>query len=288
MESLLTGIQSTGVPHLGNILGAMLPATNLCNQYKISFLFIANLHSLTQIKDPILLKNNTLSVAATFLALGLDPQKTIFYKQSDIPEITELSWYLSCFFSFKRLTLAHSFKDKSNTLSEINAGLFNYPILMTADILLFKANKIPVGKDQLQHIEIARDIASIINNYNEKLSKNKLHNNIYSKEKPLKLPESLIQENTNYILGTDGRKMSKSYNNTINIFEQEKILKKQIMSIKTDSLDLESPKNSQKCIVFNIYSLLADKKDVKIMEEKYKKGGYGYGSAKKRIIKYNS
>jgi len=212
MARILTGIQSTGTPHLGNILGAIQPAISLSQDSKNeSFLFIANFHSLTQIKDGSSLRENTYSVAAAWLAFGLDPNKTVFYRQSDIPEVTELTWYLMCSFPYQRLTLAHSFKDKSDRLNDVNAGLFSYPMLMAADILLYDAEKVPVGKDQLQHLEITRDVAQKINTA--------------AKKEILVVPEAVIQEDTKLIPGTDGEKMSKSRNNFINIFLPEKALK---------------------------------------------------------------
>ena len=269
MSRILTGIQSTGTPHLGNILGAIIPAIELSKKNNESFLFIADLHSLTQIKDAKELKENTYSTAATWLAFGLNPQKTIFYKQSDIPVTTELAWILSSYFPYQRLTLAHSFKDKSNDLKNVNAALFTYPMLMAADILLYDANYVPVGKDQIQHLEITRNVASKFNN---------LHG------KTLILPEAIIDDNTKLIIGTDGQKMSKSKNNIINIFLSDKQLKKQIMSIKTDSLPVESVKNPNTCNVFKLYSLIANDNQVKKIKEKYENGGYGYGEAKNQLF----
>ena len=269
MSTILTGIQSTGTPHLGNILGAIIPAIELSKKNNESFLFIADLHSLTQIKDPKELKENTYSTAATWLAFGLNPQKTIFYKQSDIPITTELAWILSSYFPYQRLTLAHSFKDKSNDLKNVNAALFTYPMLMAADILLYDANYVPVGKDQIQHLEITRNVASKFNN---------LHG------ETLIIPEAIIDENTKLIIGTDGQKMSKSKSNIINIFLSEKQLKKQIMSIKTDSLPVESIKNPNTCNVFKLYSLIGNEAQVKQMKENYEKGGYGYGEAKSQLF----
>ncbi|MFL2608583.1 MAG: tryptophan--tRNA ligase [Flavobacteriaceae bacterium] len=269
MSRILTGIQSTGTPHLGNILGAIIPAIELSKKNNESFLFIADLHSLTQIKDAKELKENTYSTAATWLAFGLNPQKTIFYKQSDIPVTTELAWILSSYFPYQRLTLAHSFKDKSNDLKNVNAALFTYPMLMAADILLYDANYVPVGKDQIQHLEITRNVASKFNN---------LHG------ETLILPEAIIDDNTKLIIGTDGQKMSKSKNNIINIFLSDKQLKKQIMSIKTDSLPVESVKNPNTCNVFKLYSLIANDNQVKKIKEKYEKGGYGYGEAKNQLF----
>ena len=269
MARVLTGIQSTGTPHLGNILGAIIPAIELSKKHNDSFLFIADLHSLTQIKDGTELKQNTYSTAATWLSFGLDPQKTIFYKQSDIPITTELAWILSSYFPYQRLTLAHSFKDKSSDLKNVNAALFTYPMLMAADILLYDADYVPVGKDQIQHLEITRDVASKFNN---------LHG------ETLIMPEAIVDDNTKLIIGTDGQKMSKSKNNIINIFLPDNQLKKQIMSIKTDSLPIESPKNPNKCNVFALYSLIAKEKEVKQMKENYENGGFGYGEAKNELF----
>ena len=269
MSRILTGIQSTGTPHLGNILGAIIPAIEASLKNTDSYLFIADLHSLTQIKDPEELANNTYSTAAAWLAFGLDPSKTIFYKQSDVPVTTELSWVLSSIFPYQRLTLAHSFKDKSSQLKDVNVGLFTYPMLMAADILLYDAEIVPVGKDQLQHLEITRDVAIKFNNqYGETLV----------------VPESSTNEQTKYVIGTNGEKMSKSKNNIINIFLEEKLLKKQIMSIETDSKPLESPKNPETCNVFKIYSLLASNEMIEDLRSKYKNGGFGYGHAKKELL----
>src|SRR5574343_1110115 len=233
MSRVLTGLQATGTPHLGNLLGAILPAIELSKQSgNESFLFIANMHSLTQIKNAEELKQNTYEIAAAWLACGLDTEKTYFYRQSDIPETCELAWHLSCFFPYQRLQLAHSFKDKADRLEDVNAGLFTYPMLMAADILLYDAEIVPVGKDQLQHIEITRDVASRFNN---------------QMGETFVLPESKIEEGTMYVLGTDGQKMSKSRGNFINIFLDDKALRKQIMSIETDSTPLEDPKNPETC-----------------------------------------
>ncbi|MBC3758443.1 tryptophan--tRNA ligase [Hyunsoonleella sp. SJ7] len=270
MARILTGIQSTGTPHLGNILGAILPAIKMAeNPENDSYLFIANLHTLTQIKDASVLRENTYSTAATWLAFGLDIDKTVFYRQSDVPQVTELSWYLSCFFPYQRLTLAHSFKDKADRLEDVNSGLFTYPMLMAADILLYDANIIPVGKDQLQHIEMTRDVAS------------RFHAQM---GETFVLPEGKIQENTMLIPGTDGEKMSKSRNNTINIFLPDKKLRKQIMSIQTDSTPLEDPKDWKTCNCFAIYSLLANDTQIAEMKANYGKGGYGYGHAKQALF----
>tara|TARA_Y100000739_G_scaffold213627_1_gene206773 strand:- start:9084 stop:10064 length:981 start_codon:yes stop_codon:yes gene_type:complete len=270
LKRILTGIQSTGVPHLGNILGAILPAINFSKKKEIeSYLFIADFHSLTQIKDSKTLKENTLFTAAAWLAFGLDPKKTVFYRQSDVPQVTELTWYLSCFYPYNRLTLAHSFKDKKDRLEDVNSGLFNYPLLMAADILLYDAEIVPVGKDQLQHIEITRNIAS------------RFHN-LFGET--FVIPKEHLQHKTKLINGTDGEKMSKSKNNIINIFADEKILKKQVQSIKTSSTPLEVPKDWKNCNLFNIYKLIASENQVEKMKNNYKKGGYGFGHAKKELI----
>jgi tryptophanyl-tRNA synthetase len=267
---ILTGIQSTGTPHLGNILGAILPALDLATDpQNESFLFIADMHSLTQIKNGSELRANTYSTAAAWLAFGLDHNKTVFYRQSDVPEVTELMWYLLCFYPFQRLTLAHSFKDKSDRLDDINGGLFTYPMLMAADILLYDAEIVPVGKDQKQHIEMTRDVAS---RFNQKFGET------------LIIPEEQIQEQTMLIPGVDGEKMSKSRGNTIDIFLPEKELRKQIMSIVSDSTPLEEPKNPDTCNVFALYKLLAENDQIIEMQENYKRGGYGFGHAKQALF----
>ncbi|WP_412987549.1 tryptophan--tRNA ligase [Pontimicrobium sp. IMCC45349] len=271
MARVLTGVQSTGTPHLGNLLGAIIPAIEMSNDPKNeSFLFIADMHSLTQIKDAETLRQNTYSTAATWLAFGLDINKTVFYRQSDIPQVTELSWYLSCFFPYQRLTLAHSFKDKADRLEDVNSGLFTYPMLMAADILLYDAEIVPVGKDQLQHLEMTRDVAS---RFHAKMG-----------GETFVLPEAKIQENTMLIPGTDGSKMSKSKDNIINIFLPDKKLRKQIMKIQTDSTPLEDPKDWSTCNCFAIYQLVANEEQVAEMKANYEKGGYGYGHAKQALF----
>lgn len=272
MSKILTGIQSTGTPHLGNLLGAIFPAIELSNKPENqSFLFIADLHSITQIKDGENLRQNTYSTAATWLACGLDMNRVVFYRQSDVPQTTELSWYLSCFFPFQRLTLAHSFKDKADRLSDVNAGLFTYPMLMAADILLYDAEFVPVGKDQLQHIEITRDVASRFNN---------------QMGETFVLPESYTHEDTKYVPGTNGGKMSKSANNIINIFLDDKALRKQVMSIETDSTPLEDPKDTETCKIFAIYKLLANETQLAEITEKYKNVNrdFGWGHAKQALF----
>lgn len=272
MSKILTGIQSTGTPHLGNLLGAIIPAIELSNKPENeSFLFIADLHSITQIKNGETLRQNTYSTAATWLACGVDVNKVVFYRQSDVPQTAELSWYLSCFFPYQRLTLAHSFKDKSDRLEDVNAGLFTYPMLMAADILLYDAEFVPVGKDQLQHIEITRDVASRFN---------------HQMGETFVLPESYVQEDTKYVPGTNGGKMSKSANNIINIFLDDKALRKQVMSIETDSTPLEEPKNTETCKIFAIYKLLANESQLAEMTEKYKNVNrdFGWGHAKQALF----
>ena len=270
MAKILTGVQSTGTPHLGNLLGAIMPAIKMANSPENdSFIFIADMHSLTQIKDAETLRNNTYSVAATWLACGIDIEKTVFYRQSDIPQASELSWYLSCFFPYQRLTLAHSFKDKADRLEDVNAGLFTYPMLMAADILLYDAEIVPVGKDQLQHLEITRDVAS---RFHAKMGETFV------------IPEAKVEENILYVPGTDGSKMSKSKDNTVNIFQTDKKLRKQIMGIQTDSTPLEEPKNPDTCNVFNIYKLLGSEAQTAELRQKYEAGGFGYGHAKQALF----
>ena len=270
LKRILTGVQSTGVPHLGNILGAIIPAIDFSKKENIeTFLFIADFHSLTQIKNSEELKRNTLSTAAAWLACGLNPNKTIFYRQSDVPQVSELAWYLSCFFPFNRLSLAHSFKDKKDRLDDVNAGLFNYPMLMAADILMYDADIVPVGKDNLQHLEITRNVANRFHN---------IFGNTFT------LPVEHLQDETKLVTGTDGAKMSKSKNNIIDIFAEEKVLKKQIMSIKTDSKGIEDSKDWRTCNLFKIYTLIAKKNEIESMKKNYELGGYGYGHAKNELF----
>lgn len=270
MARILTGITPTGVPHLGNILGAIIPAIELSKKKENdSFLFIADLHSLISVKDAEARKNNTYGVASAWLAFGYDTEKNTFYRQSDVPEVCELTWYLSCFTPYPMLANAHSFKEKAGRLSDVNAGLFTYPVLMAGDIILYDANFVPVGKDQKQHLEMARDMASAFNNqYGETFV----------------LPDALIDERVMTVPGTDGQKMSKSYNNFINPFLPEKELKKVVMSVVTDAIPLEAPKNPDKDNVFRLYELLANEAQTKEMKEKYLAGGYGYGHAKTALF----
>ncbi len=271
MARILTGIQSSGRPHLGNILGAILPAIKLSQvPENESFFFIADLHSLTTIKDGALRKEYVNAIAATWLAFGFDTSKNVFWRQSKVQEHTELAWYLNCITPYPMLANATSFKDKSDKLSDINAGLFTYPVLQAADILLYNANIIPVGKDQKQHLEMSKDIA---NRFNQLAGSD-----------ILVLPEPSIDERLMTIPGTDGQKMSKSYHNFIDIFLPEKELKKVLKKILSDSTPLEAPKNPETDITFKLYSLLASEADIATMKANYENGGYGYGHAKQALL----
>ena len=270
MPRILTGIQSTGTPHLGNILGAIIPALKLAKEAENeSFLFIADMHSLTQIKDSAQLKENSYATAATWLAFGLDTNKTVFYRQSDVPQVSELMWYLLCLYPFNRLSLAHSFKDKADRMDDVNGGLFTYPILMAADILLYDATIVPVGKDQKQHLEMTRDVA---NRFNLKYGETFI------------LPEEKIEEDTMLVPGTDGEKMSKSRGNYIDVLLPEKALRTQIMSIVSDSTPLEEPKDPSKCATFALYKLIASESEINQMRKNYLAGNYGYGHAKQALF----
>ena len=270
MPRILTGIQSTGTPHLGNILGAIIPALKLAKEAENeSFLFIADMHSLTQIKESAQLKENSYATAATWLAFGLDTNKTVFYRQSDVPQVSELMWYLLCLYPFNRLSLAHSFKDKADRMDDVNGGLFTYPILMAADILLYDATIVPVGKDQKQHLEMTRDVA---NRFNLKYGETFI------------LPEEKIEEDTMLVPGTDGEKMSKSRGNYIDVLLPEKALRTQIMSIVSDSTPLEEPKDPSKCATFALYKLIANESETDQMRKNYLAGNYGYGHAKQALF----
>jgi len=269
MSRILTGIQSSGKPHLGNLLGAIIPAIKLSQDPKNeSFFFIADLHSLTTIKDAEVRKENVNAVAAAWLAFGFDTDKNLFYRQSMVPQVTELNWYISCYTPFPMLANAHSFKDKSDRLADVNAGLFTYPVLMACDIILYDADIVPVGKDQKQHLEMTRDIASGFNHR---------YGDVFV------LPEARIDEQIMTIPGTDGQKMSKSYGNTIDIFQTDKKLRKNVMQIITDSTPMEEPKNPDNCNVFNIYKLLASAEQIAEMRKNYEGGNYGYGHAKQAL-----
>lgn len=273
MSRILTGIQSSGIdgiPHLGNILGAMLPAIELSKKPgNDCFYFIADLHTLTTMKDPAQRRRNMHGVAAAWLAFGLDTQKHTFYRQSMVTEVCELTWYLNCFTPFPMLQNATSFKDKSDRLKDVNVGLFDYPVLMAADIVLYNADFVPVGKDQQQHLEMTRDIAGAFNNQ---------YGEIFV------LPKPLISEDVKVVPGIDGQKMSKSYGNFINIFLPEKDLKKVVMSIVTDSTPLEAPKNPDTCNVFALYKLLGTPEQNAEMRARYLAGGLGYGHAKTALF----
>ena len=273
MARILTGIQSSGQSgevHLGNILGAIQPGIELSKKAENeAFFFIADLHSLTTVKDAEVRKANVYAVAAAWLAFGFDTDKNVFYRQSDVPEVCELTWYLNCFTPFPMLANAHSFKDKSENLSDVNAGLFDYPVLMACDILLYDAEFVPVGKDQKQHLEMTRDMAS---SFNHKFGETFV------------MPEPLIDERVMVVPGTDGRKMSKSYNNYINIFLPDKQLRKVVMKVETDSTPLEEPKNPDTCNVFALYSLLANEEQLSAMRQNYLAGNYGYGHAKQALF----
>jgi tryptophanyl-tRNA synthetase len=271
MARILTGIQSTGTPHLGNLLGAIRPAIELANDdANDSFLFIADLHSLTQVKNGAELRQNTYAAAAAWLAFGLDTTRTVFYRQSDVPEVTELAWYLNCFFPYQRLTLAHSFKDKSERLEDVNGGLFSYPMLMAADILLYDADFVPVGKDQLQHLEMTRDVAA---RFNHRMGETFV------------VPQEMTRTETMLIPGLDGAKMSKSKGNTLNVFDEPSALKKRInKEIITDATPLEKPKDPDSAVVWQLYQAIAGEAQSQEMAEKLRAGGYGWGHAKKDLL----
>ncbi len=268
---ILTGIQSSGQPHLGNILGAIQPAIDLSKvDGNESFLFIADLHSLTTLRDGDLRREYVRAVAATWLAFGLDTERNTFWRQSRVKEHTELAWYLDCFAPFPMLQNATAFKEKSDRLSEVNAGIFMYPVLQAADILLYDAEIIPVGKDQRQNLEITRDVANAVNRqYGQDI---------------FVIPEARIDERLMVIPGLDGQKMSKSYHNYIDIFLPENELLKVVRKIKSDSTPLEEPKNPDTDITFQLYSLLANDTQLAEMRQNYLGGNYGYGTAKKALF----
>ena len=269
MKRVLSGIQPSGKPHLGNYLGAMRQHVAMQKDYEC-FLFIADLHALTTVRDPKLMKKQSLDIATSYLALGLDPEKTVFFKQSALPEHAELCWIFDCITKMPFIERAHAWKDaQAKGKKEVSVGLFNYPILQAADILLYQPDLVPVGQDQKQHIEMTRDIAQNFNN---------IFGEVF------KLPDPEIKEEVAVVPGTDGQKMSKSYGNTIEIFADDKTLKKQVMGIVTDSTPVEDPKDPEKCNVFKIYKLLASEEKVAELAEKYRKGGFGYGDAKKTLL----
>ena len=265
---ILSGIQPSGVLHIGNYFGMMRPALQLQDEGE-AFYFIADYHALTSLRDPNLLRENVRRVALDFLACGLDPNRTALFRQSDVPQVTELTWILSTVTPVSRLELAHSYKDKVARGMAANAGLFSYPVLMAADILIYDSDVVPVGKDQKQHIEITRDIATRINEaYGE----------------VFKLPEGRTQVATEVVPGLDGQKMSKSYGNTIDIFGNEKEIRKRVMSIATDSTPVEAPKDPDKSAIVQLYSLFASKDEVGEMRGGFEKGGTGYGDFKKQLF----
>lgn len=251
-------------------MGAILPGIELSKDPKNEcFFFIADFHSLTTVRDPKVLRENTFATAAAWLACGFDVEKGYFYRQSDIPEVTELTWYLNCFTPYPMLANAHSFKDKSDRLSDVNAGLFDYPVLMASDILLYDAEIVPVGKDQVQHLEMTRDICGAFNRaFGETLI----------------MPKAEVKEAVQTIPGTDGQKMSKSYGNTVVLFQPEKKLRKNIMRIETDSTPLEEPKNPDTCNVFKLYEILATPEQTAELADKYRGGNFGYGTAKQMLF----
>lgn len=270
MSRILTGIQSSGRPHLGNLLGAIIPAIELSKQPgNESYFFIADLHSLITIKDSKTRQENTRAVAAAWLAFGFDTRKNVFYRQSRIPEVCELTWYLNCFAPYPMLANSHAFKDKAGRLSDVNGGLFTYPVLMTADIILYDAHFVPVGKDQVQHLEMARDISTSFNNtYGETFV----------------VPEAKVEDAVMTVPGTDGEKMSKTRNNYIDLFLPDKELRKQVMSIVTDSTPMEAPKNPDTDHVFAIYKLVASAEQALAMATRYRAGNLGYGHAKQELF----
>lgn len=269
MKTILSGVQPSGKAHIGNYFGAMKQHIDMQKNYQC-YLFMADLHALTTVRDPQAMREQTFDLAVSYLALGLDPEKTVFFKHSDVPEHSELCWILDCITTMPFLERAHAWKDaKSKGKKEATVGLFNYPILQAADILLYEPDLVPVGQDQKQHIEMTRDIATTFNT---------------TFGKTFKLPEPCIKEDVAIIPGTDGQKMSKSYGNTIEIFADEATLKKQVMSIVTDSSPVEASKDPEKCNVFNIYKLFATEAEQKEMAKKYRQGGYGYGDAKKALL----
>jgi tryptophanyl-tRNA synthetase len=269
MKRVLSGVQPSGKPHLGNYLGAMRQHIAMQEQHEC-FLFIADLHALTTVRSKEEMQNQTFDLAISYLALGLDPEKTVFFKQSDLSEHAELCWIFDCITTIPFLERAHAWKDaQAKQKKEITVGLFNYPILQAADILLYNPDLVPVGQDQKQHIEMTRDIAQ---NFNK----------IFGET--FKLPEAEIKKEVAVVPGTDGQKMSKSYGNTIDIFAEEKTLKKQVMGIVTDSTPVEDPKDPETCNVFTLYKLLASEAEAQALAEKYKAGGMGYGEAKKELL----
>lgn len=268
---ILSGIQPSGRLHLGNYFGMMEPAIRLQDEGE-AYYFIADYHSLTSIHDPSQLRDNVRDVAIDFLACGLDPEKAVFFRQSDVPEVTELSWILSTLTPMGLLERCHSYKDKIAQGVSPSHGLFAYPVLMASDILIYNSDLVPVGKDQKQHIEVTRDIAQKFNDR-------------YGEGEPLlKIPEPRIRKDLAAVPGLDGRKMSKSYDNTIALFEDEKALKKKIMRITTDSIPVEDPKDPDDSYIVMLYKLISSADEVQEMEDAFRRGGEGYGHFKKQLL----
>ena len=265
---ILSGIQPSGVLHIGNYFGMMRQAIALQNEGE-AFYFIADYHALTSVRDPDVLRENVLRVAVDFLAAGLDPERAALFKQSDVPQVTELTWILSTVAPKGLLERAHSYKDKLARGLAPMVGLFSYPVLMAADILIYDSDIVPVGKDQKQHIEMTRDLAGKMNEQFGQI---------------FKLPEARINPETQVVHGLDGQKMSKSYGNNIDIFGDEKETRKRVMSIVTDSTPVEAPKDPKKSTIFQLYSLFASKDEIASMRERFKKGGTGYGDFKKQLF----
>ena len=265
---LLSGVKPSGRPHLGNYFGAMKQFVNLQEEYK-SFIFVADLHALTTVQNKSQLEEYTLDVAIDYLAIGLDPKKIILYKQSDIPQVAELAWIFNCITTMPYLMRAHAFKDAQAKNKEINAGIFDYPMLMAADILLPSADVVPVGEDQKQHVEIARDTAQKFNR-------------IFGET--FKIPEALIMPGVEIIYGTDGQKMSKSHGNTIELFAEDGALEKAVMGIITDSKGVHDPKESGKCNVFRFHKLFTPKDELADIEKRYAEGKIGYKESKEILL----
>src|SRR3989344_3846579 len=266
-EVVLSGVKPTGKVHIGNYFGAMKQFVDLQNQYQC-LIFIADYHALTTVKNASLLKQNILEIAIDYLAIGLDPIKSIIFKQSDVPEVTELTWIFNCLTSMSYLKRAHAFKDAAAKKKTINMGLFDYPVLMAADILIYDADLVPVGQDQKQHIEMAIETANKFNH---------TYGNLF------KIPKPLILKN-NVIPGLDGRKMSKSYQNTIELFESDLDIKKKIMSIKTDSKDIKARKDPEKCNIFALHQIFSEK-IIEELKKRYLNGSIGYQESKEILIK---
>jgi tryptophanyl-tRNA synthetase len=265
---ILSGIQPTGTPHLGNYFGMMKPAIEL-QEKGDAFYFIADLHALTAVQNAAVLRANVRELAVDFLACGLDPARSVFFRQSDVPSVTELAWILSTVTPMGLLERCHSFKDKTARGLHASHGLFSYPVLMAADILLYDSDLVPVGRDQKQHLEVTRDIA---------IKVNEIYGEVF------KLPEPSIREDTAIVPGLDGAKMSKSYGNTIEIFAPENVLKKKVMGIKTDSTAVELPKPVENSAILGLYKLVASECDYRAMEGDFLRGGVGYGDLKKRLF----